>query len=68
MRHDKLDKTGRFTLRHGGKLFHIPAGRPHKNKRIIALVADLDIRVISPEGELLRHLTLDTSRNYQGFG
>jgi hypothetical protein len=28
-------------------------------------VADLDIRVLSQEGELLRHLTLDQTRDYQ---
>ena len=33
---------------------------------IVMLVADRDVRVVSAEdGELLRHLTLDPSRNYQ---
>jgi len=32
------------------------------------LVADLDVRVLSKEGELLRHLTLDPSRDYQPIG
>jgi hypothetical protein len=30
-----------------------------------ALMADPDVRVLSEEGELLRHLTLDPSRDYQ---
>lgn len=29
------------------------------------MVADLDIRVLSEEGELLRHLTLDPEKDYQ---
>jgi hypothetical protein len=29
------------------------------------LVADLDIRVLSEGGELLRHLTLDPERDHQ---
>jgi hypothetical protein len=29
------------------------------------LVADLDVRILDAEGNLLRHLTLDPSRDYQ---
>jgi hypothetical protein len=65
IRHGKIDKEGRFTLRHNGKLHHIGVGRAHKGRRIIVLVADLDIRVLNTEGELLRHLTLDPTKNYQ---
>jgi hypothetical protein len=32
---------------------------------VTLLVDGLDVRVISEEGELLRHLTLDPSRDYQ---
>lgn len=65
VRHDKIDKTGVFTLRHGTKLHHVGIGRAHKGRRVIILVADLDIRVLSEEGELLRHLTLDPTKDYQ---
>jgi transposase InsO family protein len=65
VRHDKIDKTGVFTLRYGTKLHHIGVGRAHKGRRVIVLVADLDIRVLSEEGELLRHLTLDPNKDYQ---
>ena len=59
VRHDKIDKVGVFTLRHGTRLHHVGVGRAHCGRRVIVLVADLDIRVLSEEGELLRHLTLD---------
>lgn len=36
-----------------------------KGTRVILLVAERDIRVLSEEGELLRELTLDPSRDYQ---
>lgn len=68
VRHDKVDSTGVFTLRHNSKLHHIGMGRAHRGRRILVLVADLDIRVISEEGELLRHLTLDVTRDYQPIG
>jgi hypothetical protein len=31
-------------------------------------VADLEVRVITEDGELLRQLTLDPTRDYQGHG
>ena len=46
-----------------GKL--VGVGRAHTRRRVIVLVADLDIRVLSEEGELLRHLTLDPEKDYQ---
>jgi len=35
---------------------------------VILLVADLDVRIMTEEGELLRHLTLDPNRDYQAIG
>jgi len=40
----------------------------HKGKRVTLLVNGLDVRVISHDGQLLRHLTLDPSRDYQPQG
>jgi hypothetical protein len=54
-----------FTLRPGTRLHHVGVGQARKGRRLIILVADLDIRVLSVEGELLRHLTLDPERIYQ---
>ncbi len=61
----QLVRMGVFTLRHGIRLHHIAAGRGHKGRRIIVLVCDLDIRVLSEDGEPLRHLTPDPSKDYQ---
>ena len=66
VRHDKVDKTGRVTLRHLSKLHHIGIGRAHKGRTIKLLIADENIRIIDPnDGELLRELTLDPNRDYQ---
>jgi len=66
IRHDKVDTRGKVTLRYDSKLFHIGMGRRHKGLPIVLLVADRDVRVVAAEsGELLRHLTLDPSRDYQ---
>ncbi|MEN6429264.1 MAG: hypothetical protein ABFC80_00245 [Coriobacteriales bacterium] len=31
------------------------------------LVADLDVRILTEEGEVLRHLTLDPTKNHQAI-
>jgi transposase InsO family protein len=65
VRHDKVDKTGAITVRYQSKLHHIGMGARHRGRPVVLLIADRDIRIISPEGEVLRHLTLDPSRDYQ---
>jgi transposase InsO family protein len=65
VREDKVDKAGAVTLRYDSRLYHIGLGRAHKGRTVKLLVADRDIRVIDLNGELLRELTLDPTRNYQ---
>jgi Integrase core domain len=68
VRRDRIDKGGKLTLRHGTRLHHIGVGHVHKGKRVTMLVNGLDVRVISLDGELLRHLQLDPTRDYQPQG
>lgn len=68
VRRDRIDGGGAVTLRHKGRLHHIGVGRAHKHKDVIMLVAGLDVRILTDEGEMLRHLTLDPTKNYQGIG
>lgn len=68
VRRDRIDGGGAVTLRHKGRLHHIGVGCAHKHKDVIMLVADLDVRILTDEGEMLRHLTLDPSKNYQAIG
>lgn len=68
VRRDRIDKNGKVTLRHRSRLHHIGVGYAHKAKRVILLVDGLDVRVLSQDGELLRHLTLDPTRDYQPQG
>src|SRR5487761_1827656 len=65
VRHDKIDSSGKVTLRYLGKLRHIPVGVAHKNRKVRLLVAGPDVRIITNDGELIRALTLDPNRNYQ---
>jgi transposase InsO family protein len=66
VRHDKVDQSGRVSLRHNSRLHHIGIGRAHTGRTIKLLIANRDIRVIDPQtGELLRQLTLNPNRDYQ---
>jgi transposase InsO family protein len=65
VREDRVDKTGKVSLRYGSRLYKIGLGRVHKGRVIKLLIADENIRVIDTEGELIRELTLDPARNYQ---
>jgi transposase InsO family protein len=69
VRTDRVDKAGKITLRYQGQLYSIGIGRTHTGTHVLALVHDLDIRIIdAATGELLRELTLDTTKRYQGTG
>jgi transposase InsO family protein len=66
LRYDRIDKTGAISLRRAGRMHHIGIGRAYAGRPIVMLIDDLDIRVIdTTTGQLLRHLTLDPTRNYQ---
>ena len=68
VRQDRIDKSGCVTLRYRSKLLHIGVGRIHAGLRVLLLVNDLDVRVITEDGELLRQLTLDPTKTYQPTG
>jgi transposase InsO family protein len=69
VRHDKIDKAGKVSLRHNGTMIKIGIGRTHARTPVILLIEDLDVRVINAiTGELLRALTIDPTKPYQGTG
>ena len=65
VREDRVDKTGKVSLRYDSRLYKIGVGRAHKGREVKLLIADQKIRVIDANGELIRELTLDPRRNYQ---
>jgi transposase InsO family protein len=69
VRRDRIDQAGVITLRLAGRLHHIGVGRTYTGTRVLVLVQDLNIRIIhAATGELLRELTLDTTKDYQPTG
>jgi hypothetical protein len=65
VRRDRIDKTGKVTLRYRSKLLHLGIGRRLAGARVRLLVADRDVRVINDNGELLAHFTIDPTKQYQ---
>jgi transposase InsO family protein len=68
VRRDRVDKTGAVTLRYRKRLHHISVGRRYRDQRVLILMADLDVRVVTEDGELLRHFTLNPAKDYQARG
>ena len=69
VRKDRIDRDGKLTLRHNSRLHHIGIGHHWAGTRVLMLIRELDIRIISEDtGELIRELTLDPSRDYQPTG
>ncbi len=69
VRRDRVDTTGKITLRYSGRLYHIGIGRTHARTHVILLIHDRHIRIINATtGELLRQLDLDPTKPYQPTG
>jgi transposase InsO family protein len=65
VRKDRVDQSGKITLRYKSRLLHVGLGRRHARRRVLVLVADLHVRVLSEDGDLIRDLTVDPTRSYQ---
>ena len=68
VRKDRIDSSGRVTLRYLSRLRHIAVGRAYARQRVRLLVANAEVRVLAQDGSLIRQLTLDPTRVYQPLG
>jgi hypothetical protein len=65
VRHDRVSAEGKVTLRYMGRLLHIGIGRVYKHEAIRLMIEDRHVRILTEDGELIRDLFLDPTRNYQ---
>jgi hypothetical protein len=66
LRHDRVDVSGKITLRYQGQLSSIGIGRTHARTHVLVLVQDLNVRIVNAAtGDLLRELVLDPTVRYQ---
>jgi transposase InsO family protein len=65
LRFDRVDKSGRVTLRHRSRLHHIGIGNAYAGWRVAMLIDDLKIEIVGLDGSPLRKLILDPTKDYQ---
>jgi transposase InsO family protein len=65
IRRDRVDQTGKVTLRYAGKLRHLAIGRAHKGRHVLILVNNRDVRVLTTDGEPIAEHHIDPDRIYQ---
>jgi transposase InsO family protein len=65
LRIDRIDRTGRVTLRYAGKLHHIGIGNAYAGWRVAMLIDDRNIEIVGLDGSPLRRLVLDPTKDYQ---
>lgn len=62
---DKVDTTGKVTLRRAGQLHHLGVGRAHTGTAVAFFVAETHVSVINPAtGEHLSEHLIEPERNY----
>jgi transposase InsO family protein len=65
LRFDRVDRAGRITLRHRGRLHHIGIGNAYTGWRVAMLIDGLDVEIVGFDGSPLRRLVLDPTKDYQ---
>jgi transposase InsO family protein len=65
VRRDRVDTDGKLTLRYASRLHHLGIGRRWAGTRVLILARDRHLRIITEDGDLIRELTLDPTRDYQ---
>ena len=64
-RFDRVDKTGKVSLRRAGQLHHVGVGRAHTGKAITMMTTETHVTVIDQAtGEHLSENRIDPNRNY----
>jgi transposase InsO family protein len=65
LRYDRLDKTGRMTMRRAGRMHHLGVGAAHSGKRVLALADDHKITVTDLHtGEILSTHLIQPNKTY----
>ena len=66
VRYDRIDDTGKISLRWAGAMRHLAAGSAYKGLNIICLIHNDHAQIINPEtGQTSAEFTLDPNRGYQ---
>jgi len=63
LRFGRVDRSGRVTLRHRGRLHHIGNGNAYAGWRVAMLIDGLKIEIVGLDGSPLRRLDLDPTKD-----
>ncbi len=66
VRRDRLDAGGKVTIRYLGRLRHLYVSYRHRRQPVTLLIAGPHLKAVAEDGSVLRELTLDADRDYQG--
>lgn len=65
IRHDKVDKAGKLTLRRAGKLHHMGVAKEHSGKHVLMLIDRTTVMITHQEtGEVLSKHLIEPEKNY----
>ena len=65
VRYDRVDKTGRITLRRAGRMHHLGIGAAHRGKRVLALIDETTVTITHLDtSEILATNFIDPTRGY----
>jgi transposase InsO family protein len=65
IRRDRVDQTGKVTLRYAGTLRHLGIGRAHRGQHVLMLIHDRNVRVLTTNGQHIAEHHIDPDRIYQ---
>jgi transposase InsO family protein len=66
VRYDTIDRDGKISLRHSGKMLHLGIGRAHARVEIIALIHNNQTTIAARDtGEIIADFTLNPAHSYQ---
>jgi transposase InsO family protein len=66
VRYDTIDRDGKISLRHSGRMLHLGIGRAHARAEIICLIHNNDAIISARDtGEILAQFTLNPAHGYQ---
>lgn len=66
VRYDTIDRDGKISLRHCGRILHLGIGRAHTRVETICLIHNNEATISTRDtGEILAEFTLDPTRGYQ---
>jgi transposase InsO family protein len=65
LRYDRLDTTGKMSLRRAGRMHHLGVGAKHARKRVLALADDHQVLVTDlTTGEVLSRHLIESTKSY----